>query len=285
MTGWTRRGCCGRSSAETAPAGWSDADVAAYTRFLEGQTVDELAELVEQFRTDVVYPADGRSERDVQRDELAAALTAEALAEPDVRLLRRLAGPAYGSPGPQPGFNTLLQSEEGIARAADTLQYLLYGPGDLVERLEGCLSGAHKLPKVGEAMMVKALAVVDPDRWFPNYVTGGKVGKLAILDLLGAERPDVEFAADRAAASNDAIRALLEPHLSDDPWGMQEFTWWLLHREHVPESPLATLADELYLSEEFLDRILPDRQDLYPGGSGSNSNPLYGRCPAAFRLA
>jgi MoxR-like ATPase len=37
---------------------------------------------------------------------------------------------------------------------------------------------------------------------------------------------------------------------------MQEFTWWLLHREHVPETPLAALADELYLSEDFLARIL-----------------------------
>ena len=239
-----------------APPGWSDADIAAYARFLKGHTVDELAELVGQFRAEVGYPADGRPERDEQRDELAAALTAEALAEPDVRLLRRLAGPAYGSPGPQPGFNTLLQTDEGVARIAATLRHLLYGQGDMVDRLEECLSGAHKLPKVGEAMMVKALAVVDPGRWFPNYVTGGKVGKLAVLDLLSVERPAAESAASRAATSNDAIRAMLEPHLLGDPWGMQEFGWWLLYREHVPESPLAALTDELYLSEEFLERIL-----------------------------
>jgi len=240
----------------SAPSGWSDTDVLAYTRFLKGQTVDELAALVEQFRTDVGYPSKGRAARDEQREELAAALTVEGLAEPNVRLLRRLAGPAYGGPGPQPGFNTLLQTEDGAARAAETLQYLLYGPGDLIGRLEECLTGTRKLPKVGEAMMVKALAVTDPDRWFPNYVTDGKVGKLTILDLLGAERPHAESAASRAVASNDTIRALLEPYLPGDPWGMQEFTWWLLHREHVPESPLSALADELYLSEEFLERIL-----------------------------
>jgi len=39
--------------------------------------------------------------------------------------------------------------------------------------------------------------LTDPERWFPNYVTGGKVGKLAILDLLGAERPDAQSAAGR----------------------------------------------------------------------------------------
>jgi 5-methylcytosine-specific restriction protein B len=43
---------------------------------------------------------------------------------------------------------------------------------------------------------------------------------------------------------------------------MQEFSWWLLHRESPPERPpdaeatLEELADELYLSEEFLARAL-----------------------------
>ena len=238
-----------------APSGWSPAEVEAYKRFLEGQTVDELGELVEQFRSETGYPA-GRSERDGERAELAVALTPEGLAEPDVRLLRRLAGPAYGSPGPQPGFNRLLQTDDGLARVTATLRFLLYGPGEVVDRLEECMSGESKLPGVGEAMMVKALAVAHPERWIPCYVTGGKVGKRTILDLLGAESPDGLSPAEAAAAANDTIRARLEPHLPDDPWGMQEFTWWLLHREHVPETPLATLADEMYLSEDFLSRIL-----------------------------
>jgi hypothetical protein len=33
-------------------------------------------------------------------------------------------------------------------------------------------------------MMVKALAVTDPGRWFPNHVTTGKVGKLAVARLV-----------------------------------------------------------------------------------------------------
>jgi 5-methylcytosine-specific restriction endonuclease McrBC GTP-binding regulatory subunit McrB len=37
---------------------------------------------------------------------------------------------------------------------------------------------------------------------------------------------------------------------------MQEFTWWLLHRERVPQTSLRELADRLYLSEAFLERIL-----------------------------
>lgn len=238
-----------------APPDWTAAEVEAYQRFLKGQIVDKLGELVEQFIAETDYPA-GRMEHETERDELAAALTPQALTDPDVRLLRRLAGPAYGSPGPQPGFNRLLQTDEGIVRVADTLRFLLYGPGDVVDRLDDCIRGERKLPAVGESMMVKALAVAEPQRWIPHFVTGGKVGKLTILDVLGMEAPGGLGVGAAAAATNDAIRLRLQPHLPDDPWGMQNFTWWLLHREHVPETPLATLADELYLSEDFLARIL-----------------------------
>jgi 5-methylcytosine-specific restriction protein B len=87
-------------------------------------------------------------------------------------------------------------------------------------------------------------------------VTTGKVGKRAVLDLLGDEPPAGLTHGAAAAATNDQIRQRLEPHLPADPWGMQEFTWWLLHRERVPETPLKDLADELYVPEAFLARIL-----------------------------
>ncbi len=223
------------------------------------QLADQLGELVEQFRTEVDYPDEGRAESDRERDELAIALAPDALDEPDVRLLRRLlrrlAGPAYGSPGPQPGFYRLLQSADGLVRMIATLRYLLYGAGEVEVRLDDCIRGEHKLPGVGEAMMVKALAVHDPARWFPGYVTTGKVGKLATLDLLGDELPTGLEPGFAAAESNDLIRRRLEPYLPDDPWGMQEFSWWLLH-QRPPEAPLRDLADRLYLSEEFLSRIL-----------------------------
>ncbi len=240
----------------SAPPGWNASAVDAYQRFLKGQTVDELVELIKQFRAEAGYPSEGRPEREAERDELAEALTTEGLADPDVRLLRPVAGRAYGSAGPQPGFYRLLQTEDDLARVTDRLRFLLYGPGDVVERLEECLGGERKLKGLGEAMMVKALAVTDPQRWIPCYITGGKVGKRTILDLLGVEAPDGLSAGAAAAATNDAIRKRLEPHFPDDPWGMREFTWWLLHRERVPETPLATLADGLYLSEDFLARIV-----------------------------
>src|SRR5204862_7814304 len=129
---------------------------------------------VTQFRAEEGYPTGGRPERESERAELVVALTPDGLADPHVRLLRRLAGSAYGSPGPQPGFNRLLQGDDDVARVTDTLRFLLYGPGDVVDRLEDCMHGERKLPGVGEAMMVKALAVSEPQRWVPCYVTSGK---------------------------------------------------------------------------------------------------------------
>lgn len=222
----------------------------------KGQTMDELAELVAQFRTDESYPDEGRPERHGDREQLAAAISQDALEEPEEQLLRKLAGPAYGFPGPQPGYYALLKTDDGIATLVETLRYLLYGPGEVAERLDECIAGERKLPRVGEAMMVKALAVTDPTRWYPNYVTSGKVGKLAVLEALEEQAPAGPTAGALAAASNDRIRELLDPYFPDDPWGIQEFTWWLLHRVRVPEAPLTALVKELYLSEEFLARIL-----------------------------
>jgi MoxR-like ATPase len=216
----------------------------------------ELAELVDQFRAEEHYPDEGLPQRDNERAELAPALSQGGLNDLDVQLLRKLAGPTYGYPGAQPGYYTLLKTDAGVAKVAETLRYLLYGPGDVADRLDDCIRGGHKLPRVGEAMMVKALAVTEPERWYPNHVTTGKVGKLAVLKALGEKLPADLTPGAAAVASNDRIRQLLDPYFPDDPWGIQEFTWWLLHREHVPDTPLKLLAEELYLTEDFLARML-----------------------------
>jgi hypothetical protein len=191
-----------------------------------------LAELLGQFRAETGYPDATRLRRDAERAELAQALSRDGLSDPDVHLLRQLAGPAYGRPGLQPGYYVLLQTGAGVEAVAATFRYLLYGPGEVVDRLEDCIHGEHKLRGVGEAMMVKALAVADPGRWFPTHVTTGKVGKLAVLEALGEQLP-AGLTAGAAAASNDRIRQLLDPHFPGDPWGVQEFAWWLTH--HIPD--------------------------------------------------
>ena len=217
-----------------------------------------LAELVGQFRTETGYPGDDRARREAERAELASALSPDGLDDPDPGSLRRLAGNAYGFPGPQPGYYTLLQTGDGVTRATRTFRYLLYGPGEVADRLDDCISGEHKLPGVGEAIMVKALAVTDPGRWFPNY----RHEREGSASLQSSRRSGSSHQQDLtpgalALAANDRIRQLLDPYFPGDPWGMQEFTWWLLHRvSRGPEASLEELADELYLTEEFLARAL-----------------------------
>jgi MoxR-like ATPase len=215
-----------------------------------------LAELVSQFRMEKGYPGDIRPRREAERAKLASALSPDALGRQEPGPLRELASGTYGFPNRQPGYYTLLQTGDGVARVTRTFRYLLYGPREVADRLDDCLAGEHKLPRVGEAMMVKALAVADPGRWFPNFVTQGNFGKLAILKALGEQPPEDLTPGALALATNDRIRQVLEPYFPDDPWGVQEFAWWLLHQVSVPEGSLEELADELYLTEEFLDRVL-----------------------------
>jgi hypothetical protein len=206
-----------------------------------------LAELIDRFRAEIGYPGAIRPRRDAERAKLAPALSRDGLDDPDAQLLGQLAGPAYGRPGLQPWYHVLLRTDAGVAAVAATFRYLLYGPGDVADRLEDCIHGEHKLPRVAEAMMVKALAVADPGRWFPNHVTTGDVGKLAVLRALGEQPPTGLTAGATATASNDRIRQLLDPYFPGDPWGIQQFTWWLIHENLAPlPGPAPGTVDDAY---------------------------------------
>jgi MoxR-like ATPase len=242
------------------PAAWSTEDQAAFKAFRAGeapaQRSDRIAELVRRFRTETGYPTDGDPQRDREREELAAALAPEALLTPDLTALRRLAGPAYGSPGPQPGFNRLLQDEVTTSRVAAWLTDLLHGEGDVEDRITRALSGPGTLPGVKEAMVTKSLAVTDPDNWIPNYVTTGPVGKRRILEVLGlAPSPQGVATAAEMVDSNARIRAALESHFPEDPWGMQAFTWWVLKAPPDVDA-LDRLARDLTFPRTFVERVL-----------------------------
>ncbi len=241
-------------------AAWAPEEQAAFTAYRAGDRTspgaDRFSELVRGFRSQTGYPAEGNSQRDQEREELAAALTPEGLDVPDLPTLRRLAGPAYGSPGPQPGFNKLLQSEETAERAAEWLRELLYGTDALEMRIANALTGSGALPGVKEAIVTKALAVTDPGRWFPSYVTRVPVGKRHVLELLGLPPSSSGLTqAQEMLDSNDRIRAALEPHFPDDPWGMQEFTWWLMQTPPDGDA-VGRLARAVTFPPEFVRKVL-----------------------------
>ncbi|HAS08932.1 MAG TPA: hypothetical protein DCS55_00175 [Acidimicrobiaceae bacterium] len=243
------------------PASWPEAERAAFRSFRAGEPAndeDPMAALVRRFRRETGYPSDGNPQRERERGELAEGLTPSALDEPDLDVLRRLAGPAYGSPGPQPGFNRLLQDEETAVRLVNSLRELLYGADEITVRIENAMEGPAALPGFKQAMVTKALAVVDPDRWIPNYVTTGDVGKRAVLPLLGLPlAPKEASLAAEMVDSNDRIRERLDEFFPDDPWGMQEFSWWLLHLDEAPEDDgIEALAREVTFPRDFIEKTL-----------------------------
>lgn len=245
------------------PEDWSTADKDALRQFREEKkTVTDIGTLVEQFRHDTGYPPEGRPERNQQRADLAAALTQEALLEPDLDVLRRFAGGAYGSPGPQSHFNTQLQTASGVRQVADGLEFLLRGEGHLSDRLDAMLRGDRRVAGMGEALLTKALAVTDPERWFPNYVTTSRrgVGKTDILRVLQLpELPEGLSQAEAAVWSNDTLYRTLEPYFGNDAWAMQEFSWWAIKRSNdEPDGPdrIEALAEELLLPADWIRRTL-----------------------------
>lgn len=270
------------------PASWSEHEQAAFRAFRAGEAATDeipLAALVRRFRTETGYPSDGNPQRDRERAELAEGLTEAALDDPDLDLLRRLAGPAYGSPGPQPGFNRLLNDEATAERLAESLRALLYGEGDVIGRIEAAMSGPSALPGFKQAMITKAFAVVDPERWIPNYVTAGDVGKRAVLQLLALSPPETGTGlAEEMVESNDRIRQALEDFFPDDPWGMQEFSWWLLHLNEAGEDDgIDALAREVTFPRKFIEktlRLIRHKQQVVFYGPPGTGKTYYARALA-----
>ena len=108
-----------------------------------------------------------------------------------------------------------------VPELARTIRHLLYGPSSEVDRLDDVLEdSAWKVRGFGEALAVKCLAIVYPDRWLPLFLYPGKNGKRAMMRL--PELPIEPLSehgksrAELALESNDALRALLLPHFGDD---------------------------------------------------------------------
>lgn len=270
------------------PASWSEHEQAALRAFRAGEPAsgeNRLATLVRRFRTETGYASEGNLQREKERSELAEGLTKEALEDPDLDNLRRLAGGAYGSPGPQSGFNRLLNDESTRERLAASLTELLYGEVEVAGRIESAMNGPSALPGFKQAMVTKALAVVDPDRWIPNYMTSGDVGKRAVLQLLGL--PPVSEGvslAEEMVESNDRIREALDEFFPDDPWGMQEFSWWLLHLDEPGEDDgIDALARDVTFPREFVEKTLRliqhKRQVVFYGPPGTGKT-FYARALA-----
>jgi DNA polymerase III delta prime subunit len=265
---------------------------AALQALIDGDDQPEsLDALVEEWREETNYPTPHDLAKKAEREELAAALTAEsldlALADPEERfaLLKftRLAGGAYGGAGNQSVVQKHInQGPDAKTRVVEALHHLLYDSDPVSTRLDDViLKDEWHPPGFGEAVATKALAVLHPDHWLPLYQYGGRKGKLRLME---SPELEIEIPEDleewpvgrRIEWSNDTLRARMEPLIPGDPWGQMVFLYWLRdrHSPAVGGTPsLVDLAGELMVEPEWLERIVDlleeKRQVIFQGPPGT----------------
>jgi hypothetical protein len=134
---------------------------------------------------------------------------------------------------PLPDDNDNIAARHELLGLLTRVRHLLFGPGSDEARLNDVFDpkSRWKVQGFAEALAVKCLAIVYPDRWIPFFVYPGENGKKAIMRLLPIS-PLNERGKSKAALakeSNDVLRELLKPYFGDDPWGPVVFLWWLLN--------------------------------------------------------
>lgn len=244
---------------------------------------DPLLPFVEEFRRQG-YPTPADEEHKADRARFAAMLAPDAIGLADPAELRQIWNTRrYGSPGPQANFNRSLRDADAAEydRILDVLTYLCWGEGDDASRIDEVLSGGERsVSGLGEAVIMKLLAICRPDRFIPVYPMSGPKGKLHMIRLLGLEEPVSETRGQLQVAANDLIRERLDRLFPGDPWGMGQFLYRYAERQVEPEAdvpdvdPLDELAEELLIDRSFIDEIVSLLEDkgqviLYgPPGTG-----------------
>ncbi|HEY3492854.1 MAG TPA: AAA family ATPase, partial [Solirubrobacterales bacterium] len=264
---------------------------------LPGPSHDEkwLRERFEEWRKEVEYPSaadehDKEMGKRLAEELLSVDALTEAMTDPesfDLDLFRQLLTRNYGGPGPQSHINRFLKREgdAGVKKLAATLAYVLYDEDEEVdERLDAAVEDPdYYVSGLGEAVLTKCLAIVEPDKWLPLFTYKSAVGKgkRDILKILDADLEDGDELSmgEAAERSNDVLRKMTEPLVPGDPWGQLVFLWWL--RGYGGDS--SSLGTELHLDDKWIDEVnelLDDkRQVIFYGPPGT------GKTYVAQRLA
>lgn len=251
----------------------------------------DLGELAGRFVAEREYPTEDDELHRRTREEWARLLEKSRLAGLTKDQFRRMYnGGRYGAPGPQSMLNVTVRDADDAdwERLLRSLDVLLWGDEPLHIRIDRVLNESDLgFRGLKESVVMKLLAITQPERIVPVFPFSGPKGKATMLQLLGLQTPSLQLSAgERHLRANDAIREALEPVFSGDPWAQQCFLYWLLDQGDVrhPESPdeeegltdrLADIAERLYFSDaSFLVeivRLLDDRGQviLYgPPGTG-----------------
>ncbi|WP_169053967.1 AAA family ATPase [Agromyces sp. H66] len=257
---------------------------------------DELTTLAERFRAEWPYPNEKDSWHKDERAKLAEMLSADNLVVFDLDVFRLLINTSrYGGPGPQSVLNASLRVMDSIAldAFARKVHDILWDPEPVAKRIDRALDWEDLGTKgLGESVVLKMLAIVDPDRFLPVFPLTGPHGKIAMLRRLGLPEPDKTLSrGEQHLAANDTLRARLEPLFPNEPWGQTQFAYWLLGND-VDDSGteidlLGRTAAELFVPQSFLEEIreliLEKGQVVFYGPPGTGKTYVADKFAAAIQ--
>lgn len=277
-----------------------EASVVAPAFQTEPVSTEDFAGLKEEFIAETGYPSADDLANQQARGRMAELLAREALPALPIDEFRRMYNSsAYGNPGPQSILNTELRDggDEAYNRVLQAIDHLLWDEEtDLGARIDRVLDERDLgLRGFKEAVIMKLLAIADPDNVLPVFPFAGDRGKAAMLRMLDLAVPPLSASAgSRQVESNGALRGVGETLFPGDPWAQTRFFFWLLDREGdgagadvEPESSIADAlteaAADLHLPVSFLERIVgllrQHRQVIFYGPPGT------GKTFVAMKLA
>ncbi len=236
-------------------------------------TTLDLAALAGRFVSEFGYPREKDEEHKASRQEWAAQLAPDRLAGLSKEKFRKVIAQRYGSPGPQSILNVTVRDSDSEEwdRLLASIDTLLWGDAPLAERIDRVLDeGDLGFRGLKETVVMKLLAITQPERFLPVYPFSGEKGKAGMLQQLELPIPSLQQSpGSRQIAANDALRERTEPLFPGDPWGQMVFLYWLLEEDVAvdlaagpsPETTsgvgerLANAAANLFVDTEFLVQI------------------------------
>jgi 5-methylcytosine-specific restriction protein B len=262
------------------------AAVAAYARYIVAKPSQSLAsgkpktaslsDLVKEWKAATGFPTPENLEDEERRRDWARMLSSDRLDNMTPSEFRPLYSSGfYGSTGPMSSLNTFIRDadEAELGRLRKALRHVLYGEGDVGERLQEAIepSGPYKIHGLGESVLMKCLAIVYPDRYLPAYVYAGEQGKKRMLELLGLLALSDELSKGRLAIlSNDTLRSWLSPEFHEslvpNSLAMTGFLFWLLDQDKTRiEAPSETAEQRFLRATAWTSSQLADAIDLLEG--------------------
>ena len=242
-------------------------------------TDDPLAPLVEEYLAESGYPTPADEKHLSERRQFAAMLAPDALF--DISGLRRIWNTgAYGRPGPMAELNRSFNaaSADESQDMFNAIQDLCWGEEPDAERINRMLNDdGLRISGLGESVIMKLLAITNPETYIPVFPYGGAKGKQAMIRALELDAP-TGSPGEIQVAANRSIRDRLERFFPDDAWGISRFLYWYLARLEAPEieddrDVLGELADDLLIDPTFVHKVVDlletKRQVVFYGPPGT----------------